>query len=61
MTEGDGLPTLICEQCSGLVEKFYEFKELCRNSESILRDHLETQKVEGSKVRQQFILLFIKY
>jgi hypothetical protein len=51
MTEEDGLPTLICGQCSDLVEKFYEFKELCRHSESILRDHLETRKLECSKVR----------
>jgi hypothetical protein len=52
MTEGDGLPSLMCEQCSDLVEKFYEFRELCRHSESILRDRLETLKLECSKVRQ---------
>jgi len=51
MSEGDGLPSLICEQCSGLVTKFYDFKELCRNSESTLRDHLQTLKLEGRKVR----------
>jgi len=51
MFEGDGLPSLICEQCSGLVTKFYDFKELCRNSESTLRDHLQMQKLEGRKVR----------
>jgi hypothetical protein len=54
VVEGDGLPTFICEQCSGLVDKFYEFKELCRNSESALRGHLETHKLEDSKVRQFF-------
>jgi len=51
MFEGDGLPSLICEQCSGLVTKFYDFKELCKNSESTLRDHLQMQKLEGRKVR----------
>jgi len=53
--EGDGLPTLICEQCSGLVDKFYDFKELCKNSESTLRDHLENQKLDGTEVRHQII------
>jgi hypothetical protein len=49
--EGDGLPALICESCSCLVDKFYDFKELCKNSESTLKDHLETQKLEGREVR----------
>jgi hypothetical protein len=49
--EGDGLPALICESCSGLVDKFYDFKELCINSESTLKDHLKTQKLEEREVR----------
>jgi hypothetical protein len=51
MFEGDGLPSLICEQCSDLVSKFYDFKELSRNSDFTLRDHLQLQKLEGRKVR----------
>jgi hypothetical protein len=53
--EGDGLPTFICEQCSGLVDKFYDFKELCKNSESTLKGYLESQKLEDRKVRHLII------
>lgn len=50
--EGDGLPTLICESCSSLVDKFYDFKQLCKYSESTLKDHLETQMLEGRQASQ---------
>ncbi|XP_066998609.2 gastrula zinc finger protein XlCGF57.1 isoform X2 [Anabrus simplex] len=38
--EGDGLPTLICQQCCMQLDQFFEFKELCKNSDSTLHHYL---------------------
>nr|XP_024219725.1 zinc finger protein 154 [Halyomorpha halys] len=43
MSEGDGLPSLICHRCLYHIEKANEFKVLCEQSDALLRQYLALQ------------------
>lgn len=44
MSEGDGLPSLICHRCLYHIEKANEFKILCEHSDVVLRQYLNFQE-----------------
>lgn len=52
--EGDGLPTSVCKECLGMVEKSYLFKKKCQMNDSKLREHLRLLDLnEESKMNER--------
>ncbi|XP_066993631.2 zinc finger protein 660 isoform X1 [Anabrus simplex] len=47
--EGDGLPALICHNCSQEVDRFYEFKVMCQTSDTILRKCIERHSSDSTQ------------
>ncbi|XP_063238102.1 myeloid zinc finger 1-like isoform X1 [Bacillus rossius redtenbacheri] len=39
VSQGDGLPTLVCNKCVHRLDSWYTFKEQCRSSDATLRQH----------------------
>ena len=53
--EGDGLPTSVCKECLGMVEKSYLFKKKCQMNDSKLREHLRLLDLnEENKLNERF-------
>ncbi|XP_069682604.1 zinc finger protein 345-like [Periplaneta americana] len=51
VTEGDGLPASVCENCVCILDKFYDFRELCKQSALTLkRKCVKSVQLCGSKV-----------
>jgi hypothetical protein len=60
--EGDGLPTLICQQCCHEVDRSYEFKMKCETSDATLKLYSKrsAQNSEDEGVTEViFVLLFL--
>jgi len=49
MSAGDGLPQQICRRCLYQVNKWYKFRNLCKNSDVFL--HQYVTKVQQNQVR----------
>ncbi|XP_063232397.1 zinc finger protein 674-like [Bacillus rossius redtenbacheri] len=45
--EGDGLPTLICQQCIHQVNRSYDFKIQCENSDAMLRQYASNMQASS--------------
>jgi len=54
VSEGDGLPQQICHKCLRQVNKWYKFRELCKNADAFLRQYI-------SKTQQNQVSLSIGY
>ena len=45
--EGDGLPTLICQQCCHEVDRSYKFKMKCETSDATLKQYTRKSPVNS--------------
>ncbi|KAF5271308.1 hypothetical protein FQA39_LY08106 [Lamprigera yunnana] len=57
---GDGLPNLICQNCNQQLLNSFHFKQLCENTDGVLRGYLEAAKI-SENIKEEFFSNKVEY